>query len=217
MTILCVGTTGCGKTSLLRILQQKCQNDYVKLATGKDPPAEPTDSHVPEGYIPSTIPTVGTDLMTLPVKPRGKAGSYNSGNLPPPSEIVTIREVGGAMAPIWNSYVEPAKTNAILYVVDSSSPETIGASTIQLLELLHHSAVENSLPVMIVFSKTDLKSSRSLGELQYLMRLDQIMRHGANTQLVKHTSFNVASEEKVDDIYGWVMQFTSPHVSHDHV
>ena len=67
------------------------------------------------------------------------------------SEVVIIREVGGVMAPIWQSYIEPGKTNAILYVVDASSPETLGTSTIHLLELLNHTSVANITPILIVF------------------------------------------------------------------
>lgn len=55
------------------------------------------------------------------------------------------------MAPIWQSYIEPGKTNAILYVVDASSPETLGASTIHLIELLSHNSIANITPVLIVF------------------------------------------------------------------
>ena len=76
---------------------------------------------------------------------KGKAGD---GTI---SEIVVIREVGGVMAPIWKSYIEPGKTNAILYVVDTSSPETLGASTIHLIDLLSHSSIANITPVLIVF------------------------------------------------------------------
>ena len=76
---------------------------------------------------------------------KGKAGD---GSI---SEIVVIREVGGVMAPIWKSYIEPGKTNAILYVVDTSSPETLGASTIHLIDLLSHSSIANITPVLIVF------------------------------------------------------------------
>ena len=49
------------------------------------------------------------------------------------------------MAPLWHTFVEPGKTKALLYVVDASSPETIGISTIHLTELLHAPGVEASL------------------------------------------------------------------------
>ena len=60
------------------------------------------------------------------------------------------------MAPIWKSYIEPGKTNAILYVVDTSSPETLGASTIHLIDLLSHSSIANITPVLIVFRLVEI-------------------------------------------------------------
>ena len=47
----------------------------------------------------------------------------------------------------------------ILYCVDSSAPERIGNATINLVELLHQPSIQ-SAPVLILFTKTDLKSAR---------------------------------------------------------
>ena len=56
------------------------------------------------------------------------------------------------MAPIWSSYLEKNRTSAMLYVVDASSPEKVGAATIHLIDILEHSrAVVPGLPLMIVF------------------------------------------------------------------
>ena len=70
--ILCVGTSGSGKTSLLKVLQQKC----VKEAGG--PPKQSpkskskgkgaTEEPIPETRFPATISTVGTNILTLPGK-----------------------------------------------------------------------------------------------------------------------------------------------------
>ena len=38
---------------------------------------------------------------------------------------VMLREIGGAMSPIWNSMVEAGRTQ-ILFCVDSSAPEMVG-------------------------------------------------------------------------------------------
>lgn len=62
------------------------------------------------------------------------------------------------MSPIWKNMVESGKTQ-ILYCVDSSAPERIGAATINLIELLHTPALQ-AAPVLIVFTKADMKSSR---------------------------------------------------------
>ena len=69
--ILCVGTSGSGKTSLLKVLQQKC----VKEAGGPKPSQESkkaskgaTEEPIPETRFPATISTVGTNILTLPGK-----------------------------------------------------------------------------------------------------------------------------------------------------
>ena len=115
------------------------------------------------------------------------------------------------MAPIWGSYVEKNRTTAILFLVDASSPECIGSATIHLVNILNHVLTRNSapLPVMIVFSKSDLKSARNLMEIQYLMRLDTILRQGM--QMIQHVSFNVVTKENMDTIHEWCMQFVSPN------
>lgn len=88
------------------------------------------------------------DTLKFPIIYIAKKGNPGDASF---SEVVIIREVGGVMAPIWQSYIEPGKTNAILYVVDASSPETLGTSTIHLLELLNHTSVANITPILIVF------------------------------------------------------------------
>lgn len=115
-----------------------------------------------------------------------------------------VREVGGSMAPIWASFIESGKTKAVLYVVDASSPETIGASTVQLVELLSHPSLESS-SVMIVFSKLDLQSARQLHELKNLMRLDQLVANGNHE--VTELAFNIAKRDNIADIFNWCMRF----------
>lgn len=121
-----------------------------------------------------------------------------------PEEKAMVREVGGAMAPIWSSFVESGKTKAVLYVVDTSSPETIAASTVQLVELLSHPSLE-SISVLLVFSKLDLKSSRQYHELRNLMRLDQLIACG-NHDLTEVT-FDLKKRDKLGEIFEWCMRF----------
>ena len=64
-------------------------------------------------------------------------------------------------------------------------------------------------PGTIVFTKSDLKSARSLMEVQYLMRLDHILRQGM--QMIEHVPFNVITKQNLDTIHDWCMQFVSPN------
>ena len=74
--ILCVGALGSGKSTLLRILQQHGQ-DLESETIGEVTVPKPV-------VTPLTTPTMGTDLLTV---------AHRS----------LVREVGGAMAPIWSS------------------------------------------------------------------------------------------------------------------
>ena len=116
------------------------------------------------------------------------------------------------MAPIWSSYVEKNRTSAIMFLVDSISPEIVGAATIHLIEVLNHSIhrCNAALPVMIVFTKSNLKSARSLMEVQYLMRLDHIVLR-LGIQMIKHVPFNVVTKQNLDTIHDWCMQFVLPN------
>ena len=82
--------------------------------------------------------------------------TFSSSFQPLPPDCVTIREVGGALAPLWHSYIEPGRTRALLYVVDASAPEALGAATLHLVELLAQPGLEGA-PALVVFAKTDVK------------------------------------------------------------
>ena len=68
--ILCVGASGCGKTSLLKILKEKCLKENVRsqVSTAKDDKKAADEPQIPDTRYPASISTVGTDILTLPGK-----------------------------------------------------------------------------------------------------------------------------------------------------
>lgn len=167
--ILCVGTSGSGKSVLLRHLQHKDElvNSTTALngvqASASAPPTAKTMTNGATAATTTlvntpTFPTVGTNLVTL-TKQRVKKNQTLA-----PDQVI-VREVGGSMAPLWHTFVEPGKTKAILYVVDASSPETVGAATIYLIELLHNPCLEAAQ--VITVKKMDTCAVRFLTKLSY--------------------------------------------------
>lgn len=67
-------------------------------------------------------------------------------------DSVTLKEVGGAMAPIWPKYVGDAST--LLFVVDLSQPTQLAAAQQELYGLLR-SGLPTTSRVGVVFAKTD--------------------------------------------------------------
>jgi hypothetical protein len=67
----------------------------------------------------STVPTIGTNLVTV-----------RFGN----KKEIAIRELGGAMAPIWKKYY--SDIGSIMYVVDASNLCQIAAAGVLLYTIL---------------------------------------------------------------------------------
>merc|ERR1712045_303034 len=175
MTI-CVGSQGCGKTLLIKSLAANAEPGSVT-------------KHA------ASVPTTGSNIVAV------KKSKGDDQNTPP--DVVSLREVGGSMAPLWKNMIESGKTQ-IIYCVDASSPERIGAATINLVELLHQPALQ-SAPVLILFTKTDLKSARSITELKSLMRLEDIRQHSG--QDITVLEWTTEDKEKISPVLDWCLKF----------
>ena len=111
------------------------------------------------------------------------------------------------MAPIWSSFVESGRVSGVLYVIDSSSPETIGTATVHLVELLSHTSLDG-VSVLIVFSKADLQSPRNLQEFKSILRFDQIQSMGNKD--IQDMTCNMKKRDTLAPIFDWCMKFQTP-------
>ena len=103
--ILCVGTSGSGKSTLLRHLQTKNAQAMSAKSKASMAAAKKNDQAAK-----ATVPTVGTNLVALQRPHRGGKRGGGGGSGQPLVDEVVVREVGGSMAPLWHSYIEPGKT-----------------------------------------------------------------------------------------------------------
>ena len=96
--------------------------------------------------------------------------------------------------------------SGIMFVVDSSCPEHIGAATIHLVELLNYPGIDTSTTsVLVIFTKTDVKSTRTVSELKAIMRLEHISSNCGKP--IQHKTFNQDTKDNLNDIFDWCMQF----------
>lgn len=122
-----------GKTLLLRQMQQICRDSMQTSRFQRNKASGPPFSV-------ETTPTVGVDLDTLVYK----------------KEKVSLREVGGAMIPMWKAYFKTS--DFLLYVMDVSSATQLNAAVIELLNAL--SAAEwIDKPVLVVLNKMYVSTS----------------------------------------------------------
>lgn len=164
--ILLVGATSVGKTLLLKRLQ----NQNTNSSTLKDD-------------VPTTIPTVGTNLMTVITSKKTE---------------VTVREMGGAMGPIWHNYYKDC--HAIMFMIDVSRYTQVAISCVQLMTMLSNPATQNSA-VLILLNKTDASNK---AEIQTLLRLDQVMKHA--TQIISVLEISAKTGNNLDKVTKWLHQ-----------
>lgn len=103
--------------------------------------------------VPPTIATVGTNLVRIVLDKK-------------PFEL---REIGGALAPIWRNYLVDCE--GILFVIDSSNMFQVAASCNLLMSILTEKTVY-SVPVLVLLNKRDLCSSVEVAQIKYMFRLN---------------------------------------------
>lgn len=148
MECLLIGAEGSGKSVLLSRLKWLSQQQLYKAKKSAKPLPMPT--------APPTIPTVGTNIEALDLGSKRK---------------VTIRELGGAMAPIWVQSYDDCR--CVIFMIDRSNVMHLSASTILLLEALSANALRNK-PFLLVLGKSDLPDIVSLRETNNILRLDDM-------------------------------------------
>ena len=111
MSCLCLGPKGSGKTLLLNNLQSPGSINYT--------------SH--------SVPSIGTNMFNIKlVHPKETESNKKNSK-----KFISIREIGGTMAPMWKNYLN--NVEKIMYVVDTSNLCQISAAgiTIYILNILY--------------------------------------------------------------------------------
>ncbi|GFR60372.1 ADP-ribosylation factor-like 16 [Elysia marginata] len=149
------------------------------------------DSTASKDDIPVTIPTVGTNLITVITSKKTE---------------VTVREMGGAMGPIWHNYYKDC--HAIMFMIDVSRHTQVAISCVQLMTMLANPATKSS-SVLILFNKTDNSNSMDWSEVQSLFRLDQLIKHA--TQNISVLEISAKTGHNLDKVTKWMHQ-QSKHI-----
>uniref|UniRef100_A0A0B6XZY6 ADP-ribosylation factor-like protein 16 n=1 Tax=Arion vulgaris TaxID=1028688 RepID=A0A0B6XZY6_9EUPU len=165
--ILLIGPVSVGKTLLLKRLQN----------------SNPTSV---KDDIPATIPTVGTNLVTVT--------SYKKME-------VTVREMGGAMGPIWHNYYKDV--HAVIFMIDISRQVQVAVACVQLMTMLSHPFTK-SVCVLLLLNKIDIPNGMSRSELDSLMRLEEVIKYAAQKITVLETS--AKSGHNLDKVAKWIYE-----------
>lgn len=107
--------------------------------------------------MPSTIPTVGNNLTKIDIS----------------KFEVELREVGGAVAPLWKKYFSEA--HCVIFIIDKSNQFQYSAACMLLLTCLSNSSLKNKA-ILILFNKVDFPSSMPMKQVSSIFRLNDIVK-----------------------------------------
>ena len=171
--VLVLGPESGGKTMLLKRLQSYTSQNMS------------SSSDIVLGEAPSTIATVGVNLVTLQIN----------------KKRFCLRELGGAMAPVWSNYFKDS-THCI-YVVDMANRGQVAACTILLLDLLT-SRQSSNWPILIVLNKLDIPCGMTQMEILSIMRLDDIINRSSKKISVVATCLH--DGRGLSDVVNWLQE-----------
>ena len=173
--LLVLGPEGVGKTVMLKRLQTVTAQQNLAQAQQKQE----------LGEAPSTIPTIGVNLVTV-THHRKK---------------YTFRELGGAMGPIWNNYFKEA--TCLVYVIDMANQTQIASACIQLLEVLSSKQTQE-MAVLLIFNKIDSPDCMSMSEVSAIIRLREVQANARQDITVLECSFREGAG--LDRILKWLQE-----------
>ncbi|KAI8794713.1 ADP-ribosylation factor-like protein 16 [Biomphalaria glabrata] len=165
--ILLIGPSSTGKTLLLKRLQNN-------------------NSTSTKDEVPSTISTVGTNIMTVNVLRKAE---------------VTIRELGGVMGPIWNNYYKDS--HSIIFMIDMSKHTQLAVACVELMTMLNHPSTQN-LPLLILLNKIDVQFGVTRFELDSLLRLDDLIK--VAPQKITIIEVSARTGNNLDKVARWIYE-----------
>lgn len=215
--IALVGTEGCGKTSLALQLQA--------LAKHRELPGipQPVKLLTPSELI--VAPTTGQELFHFSICPQPEPldaavcvpAQPDSASTRHAEVEITLRELGGRLAPSWGRFLSRDDIDGIIYVVDSTQPWQLPIAAVEFLQIATDLQRRDELrPLLLLLNK-----SAHLGQPPRLT-LDDVHHYfvaplprGDTTST--RLSITVAVVDSwiglgLDDVISWLLRRTAPNI-----
>lgn len=137
----------------------------------------------------SIVPTVGVNIFTL-----------NTG----PKKAINIRELGGALSPVWPTYL--ATETAIIFVVDASdlfSTAMVAAKLVDCINLLEANAARDNKVgrLCLVWSKLD-RTETHVEKMRTVICLQEVVHN--SSLVVTEVLWDVVTRSGLDQLEAWV-------------
>uniref|UniRef100_A0A2A4JB41 ADP-ribosylation factor-like protein 16 n=1 Tax=Heliothis virescens TaxID=7102 RepID=A0A2A4JB41_HELVI len=122
----------------------------------------------------SPVPTIGTNIYDIYyINKHGK------------KQMLSIREVGGEMAPLWHNYLDGIEK--VIYVVDTSNLCQISAAAVLLYTLLAEPRLKNA-KFILVLSKMDAAYRQMRNEALLMLQYTRLSTELSNAPMLLEAS-----------------------------
>ncbi|XP_075991057.1 ADP-ribosylation factor-like protein 16 [Anticarsia gemmatalis] len=122
----------------------------------------------------SPVPTIGTNLYDIYyLNKHGK------------KQMLSIREIGGEMAPLWHNYLDGVEK--VIYVVDTSNLCQISAAAVLLYTLLAEPRLKNA-KFILVLSKMDAAYRQMRNEALLMLQFTRLSAELGNAPTLLEAS-----------------------------
>ncbi|CAL6088802.1 ADP-ribosylation_factor 1 [Hexamita inflata] len=146
------------------------------------------------GELITTIPTIGLNIEQVKIK----------------NISLNIWDVGGQerMRPLWRHYLSSIHNNVLFFVINSAERDqrVIYETKNQLLNLLENQLKFHSIPILIIFNKTDLNNSLTNEEIEeeydFKIGESELKIHSVHKIKVMRTS--ALNSDCLPEIMDWV-------------
>jgi len=116
------------------------------------------------------VPSVGVDISNLPIAKK---------------QTLQMKEVGGAMMPLWPMYLN--NSAGLIYMVDMSDSIQLGASAAHFHHLCGLPTVKGK-PILLVLNKMDAPCLLHRGELESAFDMDAVVEELGDSLTVLEAS-----------------------------
>ncbi|KAL1500769.1 hypothetical protein ABEB36_006214 [Hypothenemus hampei] len=139
----------------------------------------------------TAVPTVGVDIFNLIIE----------------NKLYTIREIGGAVAPIWSKYF--ANVGKVIYVVDTSNLCQISAAGVLLFTVLVHPLLQKAKVLtmdqfLLVLTKMDVSYRQMRNEALLMLQMKRLQNE--IHQKITVVEASAITGQGRNEIIKWIME-----------
>jgi len=131
-----------------------------------------------------------------------------------PETLLDVRELGGALAQNWPSYLAADPSSSLIFLVDADEPTKLSEAAVllvQCLEVLARKARSSNVPagLLLVFSKCDLvplaMQPARFNQIEQVLQIARMTQWYAGSISIDRVACSSSQNEGVAAVKNWLL------------